>query len=257
MIRMAENELSISPMEEALRQRLLSSAIKYYQSIIDETNDDADTQKGLIVTRDRAQQILAKLEFIQKGRDLQLLVDPAVQRDLGLTVAQHGVMKSIGSLSFEESSNQSLDFGSHDRLLADLKLSDTQLNRLKQISIQLQGPPGLRDLVVSGQLRLSSEQMEAIQSDIIAFISSASFSALAVQPSQPVGGDATQSTALAASVLSSIAKVLGPDKTRGIRGPEDLITPEVKSALMEVLLRRLTPEQLKKWHAITGEKFER
>ncbi len=218
MIRMAENELSISPMEEALRQRLLSSAIKYYQSLIDETTDDTGTQVNLLAIRNRAEQILSQLSSVQNERQMQLLVDPRVQRDLGITTEQ-----------------------ANTRLL-----TSKQRERLKQIAIQLQGPPGLRDLVVSGQLKLSPDQFLAIQTQIVQYLTTnhAAISAEIVSPS------------FLADQLSGVADVVAStSSSKPISSPEELISPHLKAALMELILKHLTPEQMERWHELTGPKF--
>jgi serine/threonine protein kinase len=256
MIRMAENELSISPMEEALRQRLLNSAIKYYQSIIDETQDDFATHQNLVVIRDRAKTILSKLESLQESRQLNLLEGPQVQQDLGLTHAQISVISRKGTGSPNAPSQRNGDSELQKQLLHELNLNDSQLRRLKQISVQLQGPPGLRDMVVSGQLQLSSEQLESIQSDIIEFITKTGFLSLLQSHSSSKTNGRTMPDELSGVALESIANILAVDHPQTVRGPEDLITPEIKNALMEVLLKRLTPEQLSRWKEITGEKFE-
>jgi eukaryotic-like serine/threonine-protein kinase len=218
MIRMAENELSISPMEEALRQRLLSSAIKYYQSLIDETTDDTGTQLNLLAIRDRAEQILSQLSSVQNERQMQLLADPRVQRDLGIT---------------SEEANTRL-------------LTSKQRERLKQIAIQLQGPPGLRDLVVSGQLKLSPDQFLAIQTQIVQYLTTnhAAISAEIVSPS------------FLADQLSGVAEVVADTpSSKAISSPEELISPHLKAALMKLILKNLTPEQMERWHELTGPKF--
>jgi serine/threonine protein kinase len=218
MIRMAENELSISPMEEALRQRLLSSAIKYYQSLIEQTTDDAEMQDRLKVTQNRAEDILNQLSFDQNERQMRLLKDSMVQRDLGIT-------------SEEAEARQ---------------LTPEQKVRLKQISLQLQGPPGLRDAVVAGKLKLSSEQFLAIQTDIVRFVTSnqAAISAEVVSP-----------RFLAEQFPNFVEQVTNPSNSDSIQSPEDLISPQIKAALMEVILKRLTPEQLKRWEELAGPKF--
>ena len=118
---------------------------------------------------------------------------------------------------------------------------------MKQIAIQRQGPPGLRDIVVSGELKLSPEQMNAIQSDIVAYVTQM----------QTTGE-------LADGMFSGIATEAstGPmDKLKQqanstIRTPEDLMSPDLKSALLKVILKRLNPEQLARWKEMTGEQLE-
>jgi serine/threonine protein kinase len=219
MIRMAENELSISPMEEALRQRLLSSAIKYYQSLIEQTSDNAETQANLKAIRSRAEDILNQLSFDQNERQMRLLADPVVQQDLKVTPEQ----------------------------AESRTLTTEQKVRLKQIALQLQGPPGLRDAVVAGKLKLTPEQFLTIQTDIVRFITS---------NQDAISAEVISPRFLAAQFPSIVEQVAKPSNGDSIQSPEDLISPQIKAALMDVILKRLTPEQLKGWEELTGPKFD-
>ena len=247
MIQMAEGELSISPMEEALRQRLLTSALRYYQSLIDETTEDEETQQRLLAIRNRAESILAELSLVRGYRELILLQDQKVQSDLGLTREQLDLLVAPEPLDYQPGNREFVEYALERERTATRVLSIEQRRRLKQIAIQRQGPPGLRDIVVSGELKLSPEQMNAIQSDIVAYVTQM----------QTTGE-------LADGMFSGIATEAstGPmDKLKQqanstIRTPEDLMSPDLKSALLKVILKRLNPEQLARWKEMTGEQLE-
>jgi eukaryotic-like serine/threonine-protein kinase len=227
MIRMAENELNISPMEEVLQQRLLSSALRYYQSLIDETHDNLEVQKGLAETRDRAEQTLFRLKLVQRIRELRLLALPQVQLGVGLTPDQSNAL-AVGTLA--ELKPGYVDFlaiAEKYIALADQLLSNDQKRRLNQIAIQMQGPPGLRDMVVTGQLKLSTEQLQAIQSDIVTFFG--------------MNQDAVPFEILLPNTLDGKMEKAGNGQMQRV---------------MEILLKRLTPEQLEKWYELTGSKLE-
>jgi Spy/CpxP family protein refolding chaperone len=210
--------------------------------------------KPRIATRDRARQILSKLESVEKDRELQLLADLQVQNDLGLSPEQVQIVSAHPLQPSTKSHTGADQSMAHERFLSALKLTDQQLTRLKQISVQLQGPPGLRDLVMSGRLKLSAEQMELIQSDVISFISEATYPILNGTAWPPnLSGPGVDIDAR--ETLNPLAMMLSGAKTRSIHGPEDLVNPQIKAALMEVILKRLTPEQRAKWNEITGEKF--
>lgn len=227
MIRMAENELSISPMEEVLQQRLLSSALRYYQSLIDETQDNLEVQKGLAETRDRAERTLFRLKLVQRIRELRLLALSQVQLELGITSEQSKALVvetltelKLGDVDFLALAQRYVE-------LADQVLTNAQKLRLKQIAVQMQGPPGLRDMVVTGQLKLTSEQLQAIQNDIVTFFG--------------MNQDAIPFEILLPNTLDGKMEKAGNGQMQQV---------------MEILLKRLTPEQLEKWYELTGSKLE-
>ena len=227
MIRMAENELSISPMEEVLQQRLLSSALKYYQSLIDETHDNSEVQKGLVETRDRAERTLFRLTLVQRIRELRLLALPQVQLELGLTPEQSNALAVGTQTELKPGDVDFLALAQKYMAFADQILTSDQKLRLKQIAVQMQGPPGLRDMVVTGQLKLSTEQLQAIQSDIVTFFG--------------MNQDAIPFEILLPNTLDGRMEKAGNGQMQQV---------------MEILLKRLTPEQLEKWYELTGSKLE-
>lgn len=234
MIGIAE-KMSLSPMEEVLRQRLLQSAIEYYQALIDETDGDSETQSILRETRNRAEKSLSELMLVHSDRQLRILTNPMVQKDLGLTSdqinelekSQHWTLQ-LGDVGFLEQARQR-------ESLFETVLTADQKGRLKQIDVQLKGPPGLHDMIVVGQMKLTSAQLQAIQSDIVQFLAKNLLRTSMVTPE-----DGLESTA--GSQMDSIF----------LRTPEDLISPQIKSKLMEIILERLTPDQLERWKELTG-----
>ncbi len=57
MISLAENEFSMTPMEEVLRLRLFSSALIYYQALTDDPDLEPKTLARLRNTRDNVQKL--------------------------------------------------------------------------------------------------------------------------------------------------------------------------------------------------------
>jgi serine/threonine protein kinase len=247
MIQMAERELSISPMEEALRQRLLTSAIRYYQSLIDETTEDEETQQRLLTIRNRAESILRELSLVRGYRELLLLQDPKVQKDLGLSQEQLDLLVAKDPLDYKPGNKEFVEYALGREEIATKVLTIVQRERLKQIAIQRQGPPGLRDIVVSGKLELTSDQMHAIQSDIIAYVTQ-------IQAAGGMGDELFSGIAFEATSGSFNKTTQQTNAT--IQTPEDLMSPELRSALLKVILERLNPEQLARWKEMTGELLE-
>ncbi len=243
MIHMAESELSISPIEGVLRQRLLTSAIKYYQSLIDQTTDDAGTKNNLLATRDHAREILSQLTIDQTAYELRLLQDPSVKRDIGLSKQQMDLLQSKNT---SPASAMNIEAVKEREQVARQVLSDKQWQRLHQISVQLKGPPGLRDLVLSGEFDLSPEQTKDIQLDIMRFIKKN----LSKQGAQFLLADLTSFESTDFGELSSLAAESEPIAS------DALVSSQAKLELMKILLKRLTPEQLARWHEITGKQFE-
>lgn len=239
MIHLAESELNISPIEGVLRQRLLTSAINYYQSLIDQTMDDAGTRDNLIATRDHARTILNQLTADENDLEFRHLEDPLVQRDIGLSNEQIELLQTNRS---GQASVTSLEAIKEREQFVLQVLTTEQRQRLHQIAVQLKGPPGLRDLVLSGDFKLSPEQAREIQSDIMRFIATS----LPPQVAQFLFAGLPAFEGSASQELSRLQAAT----------PEDFISPKAKLELMKILLKRLTPEQRAKWEEITGKQFE-
>jgi eukaryotic-like serine/threonine-protein kinase len=234
MIGMAE-KMTLSPMEEALRHRLLTSAIHYYQSLIDASEGDTATQLLLHSTRDRANASLTELTLVQADRQLRLLTNPMVQRELELTSQQLVALEPQMLWTHQLGDRGFLEQATQRKRLADEVLVPEQRERLKQIVVQLKGPPGLHDMVVVDQIKLTREQLRAIQSDIIHFLA------------------ATISATSQSSSAEFFASMFNTESEEtALMSPEDLISPQIKAKLMSIILERLTAEQLEKWNELTG-----
>jgi eukaryotic-like serine/threonine-protein kinase len=242
MIRMGEEELSKSPMESALRQRLLSSALVYYKALIEETSDNSSLQADLQATRDRASKILDELTLIESDSYLRILREPQVQIELSLTDEQterlHVSHITVDDQAYSISSLEQAR--ERQKSVIEILTSD-QRTRLKQVSLQLQGPMALRDLIIAGELRLTSTQASLIRNDILSFVLTHKLSVPFLK----------QGATLAVPALAG----LSPNFPMGM-SPDDFMSKEDKRELMQLLLTRLSPQQLEIWSQLTGPKVQ-
>jgi eukaryotic-like serine/threonine-protein kinase len=243
MIRMAESELSINPMEEALRQRLLTSAIQYYNSLIAETTENTELQTRLMATRHRAEGILQELSFVQSDRQNRLLFDSRIQKELALTDEQIAKLGTLPIGAHQPGDAPYLEEAKIRLALTEAILTASQKERLKGLFLQHQGPPGLRDMVVTGKLKLTPEQMRSVQTDLVQYFATH-------RGSFPLG-DPMSVAAPANGKTPTASEFVG-----AANSPDDLMSPQLKEALMKILLKRLTPEQRKQWDELTGVETE-
>ncbi len=203
MIALAEDELSDNPFEEGLRQRLLSLALSYYQDIIKERGEDPDARNELEITRDRVSRILADLSLVQTDRYSILLTEPDVLKDLNLSadaqvqieafISQHELNRRLqrrpmngppprppftfGPEQPEQEDRPPPPDGPpmYETIVEAAKLNDARLSqilttkqreRLKQISLQIQGPMVFRELDVVTKLSLTADQKSEINNKI-------------------------------------------------------------------------------------------
>jgi len=178
MIRFANEELSDHPEQQSLRRKLLESALAYYQEFIELRKNDPTAQAELAATRNRVSGILADLAVMEGGVKHQILSEPPVQDDLGLTHEQRGdigemterIMGKRGSM-FEELSKLKAEQRSQ-LIVEKVRLLDAELNtmltadqikRLGQIALQMRGLQVFREPAVIVALQLTTEQREKLR----------------------------------------------------------------------------------------------
>src|SRR5207253_2921942 len=88
LIQVSEQELLDRPDLENLRKRLLETALEYYQEFLKQRGDDPRARDDLEATKQRVEKILADLAVLQGGRQLFLLNNDDVVKDLGATEGQ-------------------------------------------------------------------------------------------------------------------------------------------------------------------------
>jgi serine/threonine protein kinase len=234
MIRLAEDELSDNPFEEGLRMRLLSSALRYYQSFIDEQRENPQAQSDLRATSDRLSKILADMALIQADRDTMLLSIPEVRRDLKihdqqetdvlLFISQYAERRQKWSFGARPTEAEILEQAKWSNSRLDDILHDQQRQRIKQLAIQFQGNMAFRDLNVSANLNLERAQKQQMQIEEDRYLAAQGFGGM------PRGNG---------------QRFRGPP-----RGPQ--YDPELMSALLAIL----NEQQREKWREMTGEPFD-
>jgi serine/threonine protein kinase len=186
MIEMAEEELSDHPFQEGLRKRLLEAALAYYQQFINLRQEDPDAQADLARTRDRVEGILANLAELQANRQIVLLRVPAVLEDLRVSSEQRASVAELvkrledqGGSPFREFApsgagqrrSRPFDFARTNEAGITTILSRNQLDRLRQIALQCQGPMAFREPEVARELKLTVKQKEQIHAEASAIFS--------------------------------------------------------------------------------------
>jgi serine/threonine protein kinase len=179
LIQVSESELVDRPGIEDVRNRLLESALKYYQRFIDESRDDPNARADLAMTRQHVAKILSDLTALQSEGQFRLLDSPDVLSDLRATREQKDRLAHLHSrvdrqlhdwfdrssrlpekpkpiLGFAEAA-AAKEKGARDILTPD------QLARLRQIDLQLKEVSAFRDPEVVAVLKLTDAQKERIR----------------------------------------------------------------------------------------------
>jgi hypothetical protein len=183
MTQVGERELADNPFLTDLRRRLLETALVYYQSFLDERQNDPEDHPDLTEARERVAAILGELYASQGfGRMMfltRLLGEEAVQKDLGLTDGQVEKTRNLGTGLFSQ-------YGPSFRTFRELRpqgrqkkfqemtwaaeqslakiLTPGQVQRLKQIAMQQRGAETWSDPEMAKALGLTDKQKQQIQS---------------------------------------------------------------------------------------------
>ena len=231
-----QEELGNEPHRQALRKRLLETALGYYQRFIAQRAGDPAAQTELLAVQNKLKKILDDLSVLEGAGQLILLSEPSVQDDLGLDDGQRKRIDDIAHQFGQKRSDLFRDFdqlSSSDRQSRHFELAregdramraaitETQRQRLGQITLQLQGLRAFDEPEVIERLRLTTVQREHIrQAGMAAF----------------------------ASMWNDPGK--GRDHPRPEEFREGIMQPAVEKALAV-----LTPAQLAEWKKLIGPAF--
>ncbi len=170
MIQIADEDLTDSPEQQRLRRRLLEAALTYYEEFVELRRDDPAAQAELEQTRARLEKLLSDLAVIRAAERHMLLSEPAVQEDLKLTAEQKTRLNVIFREIIDRHPSRAdrsqqlvAEMRAHETGIAAI-LTPTQLNRLKQIVLQIHGTQAFREKEVMEALKLTPEQREKLRS---------------------------------------------------------------------------------------------
>jgi serine/threonine protein kinase len=178
LFRVSEEELASNPGAEALRRRLLTSVLSYYQEFIEGRRDDPGAQESLLETSRRVEKILADLAALRAAGQLNLLSQPPVLDELRLNEEQRarvrelaaGVAKQwresfrdVGQVSAAERERRSLEKARANEANLKAVLTPEQLRRLYQIGLQADVVGAFREPEVAAVLGLTDEQRDRIR----------------------------------------------------------------------------------------------
>lgn len=183
MIQLADEELSDAPFQEGLRKRLLEAALEYYQVFIETKGTASLKETNLAETRDRIIRILADLALVQAERQRFLLKEVAVLDDLKVSPDQRKKVaelierldasrlegtRSDGSRYSREPFSKGLqqhfvEMARTNEAAFSAILTPQQIERLRQIALQCQGPFAFRELDIARTLHITATQKDRIR----------------------------------------------------------------------------------------------
>jgi serine/threonine protein kinase len=178
LLLISDEELAGRPTMLLLRKRILRSALAFYQEFLSAQSDNPAAQAELLKTSQRVERILGDLEVLRSATRLNLLSQPAVLSDLGVSEEQRPLLKELTNRVGQQWMASLRDIGlalPTERAVRTLKqardneallkevLTESQLQRLKQIGLQSEGAAAFRDLEVATTIGLSPVQREQIR----------------------------------------------------------------------------------------------
>jgi serine/threonine protein kinase len=248
MIQVSQEELLDRPGTEEARRRLLESALKYNQQLIERLRDAPDAQKDLAETKQRVEKILSDLAALQGSGPINLVCNADVQTDLRVSDEQKEQLtelcsrqdgqrnewfKGFHQFTAEEKRKQMLKLaemaGEKESAVKKI-LTEQQLGRLKQIDRQFKGAMAFHDPEVVNALKLTAEQKEKIRT--------------------------IEGTPFGWGPWRGVAR--GHDHHgQGGSGPGGMRKePEKPRSAVEQIQDVLTEEQKRRWKQLTGEPFK-
>jgi eukaryotic-like serine/threonine-protein kinase len=256
MIQVGEGDLLDKPGQEGARNRLLESALKYYQQFIDQRRDDPGAQAELAATKEQVKKILDDLTALQGAGPYHLLGIPEVLNDLNASDEQKAniadlnarldkrLKDSLGGPGQPPNSERPKPILIIAEIAADKEtaakkiLTTDQIRRLKQIDLQVKGAFAFHDPDVVAALKLTAEQKAKIWT-----IEGNSF--IGPPPEWGRGGPGGHRGGG------------GPGKPSG-SGPGDMRRNSDRDgrSLTDQILDVLTAEQLARWKEMKGEPFK-
>ena len=228
LIRASEEELAHRPGMEGLRKRLLSSALAFYREFIDQRRSDPGAQAELRDTSRRVETILADLAVLRAAGELYLLAQPAALEDLHL---DEGQRRKVADLSARAGKRWIDAFADPAHLPAPGERTRIALEQVRANELEIES---ILTAVQGRRLRQIALQSEGPA----AFREPEVVEALGLTPDQRVRIRAIEEEALFRQIR----------EIRSGKSSDSAGTPA-----LDRIAALLTPDQVLRWHALTGE----
>jgi hypothetical protein len=251
LTQVATDELPNDPGNREARKHLLETALSYYQVFLDNHSGDASIDKELAAAQTRAEAVLAELgatdRMFRVRMSVQLLSQPPVQQELDLMPQQLDLISQLSETlpppvppgqqksAARTNSTKLVQEADAAEATLDKILSETQAVRLRQISLQEDGPRAFDDPDVIGALGLTNEQAEQIRRIRASFGGG--------PPRGPMGRPMQGGP-------DGPGGPGGPDGPEGPGGPRDR-----DAEIMKQILAELSASQIQTWNRLIGSPF--
>jgi len=235
MIQVSENDLASKFPLHPLQKRILETALVYYQGFIAYHHNNPAQEADLLAVQQRLKKVLDEMSVMEGAGQLILLGEKDIQADLKLDQAERRrfdaiaqkfaeqraeMLQNYQNLSLNERRARFVELARASEQVTQSVLSDRQIQRLKQIVIQLQGITAFNQPEIADALKLTESQRQTMREiEVETFI---------------MFGEHSNST----------DEQTNHDKRQGI----------MRSA-MDKCLAVLTPAQLVIWKKATGDPF--
>jgi hypothetical protein len=236
MIQVSENDLASKFPLHPLQKRILETALVYYQGFIAYHHNNPAQEAELLAVQQRLKKVLDEMSVLEGAGHLILLGEKDIQTDLMLDQAERRrfdaiaqkfaeqraeMLQNYQNLSLNERRTRFVELARASEQVTQSVLSNRQIQRLKQIVIQLQGITAFNQPEIADALKLVEPQRQAMrQIEVETFIMLSEHSNLTDEQTRR-------------------------DKRQGL----------MRSA-MDKCLAALTPAQSAIWKKIVGDPFQ-
>jgi eukaryotic-like serine/threonine-protein kinase len=236
MIQVSENDLASKFPLHPLQKRILETALVYYQGFIAYHHNNPAQEAELLAVQQRLKKVLDEMSVLEGAGHLILLGEKDIQADLRLDQAERRrfdaiaqkfaeqraeMLQNYQNLSLDERRTRFVELARASEQVTQSVLSNRQIQRLKQIVIQLQGITAFNQPEFADALKLTEPQRQTMrQIEVETFIMLSEHPNLADEDTRR-------------------------DKRQGL----------IQSA-MDKCLAALTPAQLVIWKKIVGDPFQ-
>ncbi|MFO0917651.1 MAG: serine/threonine-protein kinase [Planctomycetaceae bacterium] len=263
LIQIGEEELADKPPMQAVRKRLLSAALEYYQGFIASRGAHPSSQRDLAAVEQHVQKILHELAIVEGLFRVMPVMENDVQTDLHVTdeqrrqlqqfeqqlEAERNELFTAAYVSSEVRQQRLVEFAEKQANRLNAILTGPQQQRLRQISLQTQGVFAFQEPEVIEALELTTEQQRQIRELEAQFFHSHGPKPLDCPPDDEwPGSPRTEGNAP------------HPFGKKGRPDPNDFPPHEDRDRQMQATVQKvtalLTSDQLERWRNLVGDPYE-